>query len=84
MKSNRLIIIGWVLFIIFILSSIPLMAFSLGLKEDDFEEKEFPEVSLEQEFADNHIIVVMNKQSGYINKEVDCHLFSSIGYSKND
>ena len=46
--------------------------------EEDGEEKVYSEVSIDQEFVDNHVIVVMKHESSRINEIPDISLFDSV------
>lgn len=81
MKSIISKIVVWVCILSLMLPYATLTSSSEN-EGESIEEKEYIEVSLDQDFVDNHVIVVMKKQNSEVNNEVDPQIFSSIDYSK--
>ena len=48
------------------------------LKKQDSDKKVYCTATLENDFADDSIIVVINKSNSYINKEIEKNKFSGI------
>ena len=62
------------------LGSYSISAFATESKTQAFEAKIYSQVSLDEEFDDSSVIVVMDKRTGGINKRHDESLFGNINY----